>query len=122
MPAFLAGAALKSVPWKWVGIGALVLGTVAYIGWLKVDVANLETEVAEKETQITELKGTVTSQNNAVEQWRLIASAKQEAAEDALAEVLEQKNQVNDTLARLDEANAQTCEEGIQLIDETLGL
>lgn len=122
MSGFLAATALKNVPWKWVGIGAVVLGAVAYIGWLKVDVANLETEVAEKEIRITELKGTISSQNNAIEQWRLIASAKQEAAEDALVKVLEQKNQVNDTLARLEEANAQTCEEGIQLIDETLGL
>lgn len=125
----VAGEALKRVPWKYVGIAALIAGAGFYVYHLKLTVANLETTVAEQETEIARkeadiagLKGSIASQNNAVEQWRLIAQAKQNQVSDALREAEKQGERADRMVARLQAAEAQTCEEGIELIDEALGL
>ncbi|ATN93303.1 hypothetical protein [Marinobacter phage PS6] len=125
----VAGEALKRVPWKKVGIVILIAGVGFYIYHLKLTVANLETTVAKQEAtierkdgEIRELKGSVASQNNAVEQWRLIAQSKQDQAADALKEAEEQSERADQMIERLQTAGAQTCEEGINLIDEALGL
>ncbi|QFS86642.1 MULTISPECIES: hypothetical protein [unclassified Marinobacter] len=128
----LAPAALalgKRIPWKYVGVAAVVAGVGFYVYHLKLTVANLQTTVAEQETtiarkdsEIVGLKGSVVSQNNAVEQWRLIAQAKQNQAADALREAEEQSARADRMIERLQTSGAKTCEEGINLIDEALGL
>lgn len=120
---------LKKVPVTWWVITGLAAAGIIYIGLLKYEVAGLEADLAKaernlvvKENTITSLKGSIASQNNAVEQWRLIAQAKQEEAVDALREAREQSKRADRVISRLQDSEAQTCEEGIQLIDEALGL
>lgn len=128
----LAPAALalgKKVPWKYVGIAAVIAGAGFYVYHLKLTIASLETTVAEQETtiairesEIAGLKASVVSQNNAVEQWRLIAQTKQKKVTDALREAERQSARADRMVERLQTSGAQTCDEGINLIDEALGL
>ncbi len=130
LPLVPAALALgRKVPWKYVGIAAVIAGAGFYVYHLKLTVSRLETTVAEqkaviirKESEIRDLKGSVESQNNAVEQWRLVAQTKQEQAADALREAEQQSKRADRMVERLQSAGAQTCEEGIDLIDEALGL
>lgn len=125
----VAGEALKRVPWKWVGVLVIVAGVGFYVYHLKLTVANLETTVVKQEAtierkdgEIRDLKGSVVSQNNAVEQWRLIAQSKQDQAADALREAEQQSERADEMIEHLQSSGAQTCKEGINLIDEALGL
>ena len=130
LPAIPAAlSVLKKVPLTWWLIIAITAGGVGYIGLLKYEVATLETKVAKayrslviKENTITSLKRSVASQNNAIEQWRLIARSKQEQASDALQEARDERSRSERLIGRLQARDAMTCEEGIQLIDEALGL
>lgn len=128
----LATAALtlgKRIPWKYVCIAAVIIGAGFYVYHLKLTVSRLETTVAEqkaviirKDSEIAGLKSSVVSQNNAVEQWRLIARSKQEKVADALREAQVQSERADHMVQRLQSDGAQTCEDGIKLIDEALGL
>jgi len=131
MPPLLPAALTlgKKVPWKYVGIAAVIVGAVWYGYHLKLTISQLETTVAEQETtiavresEIADLKGSVVSQNNAVEQWRLIAQTKQKKVSDALREAEKQSVRADRMIERIQTSGAQTCDEGVDLIDEALGL
>jgi len=119
----------KNIPWKWVGVAVVVIGTGVYVYNLKLDIASLETTVAEqqttierKNTEITGLKASVSKQNDEVDRWRRVASERQQQVTSTLKEAERQSARANRMIDRLQSSEAQTCEEGIELIDEALGL
>ncbi len=121
--------ALKGVPWRYVGAALVLSGVVSYVAFLNVRVSKLETTVAEKNLEIEQcasnnatLTASLDTQNAEILRWQGVAQQKQEQVSDALKEARKQGVRMNELLGRLNSSTVTTCEEGIGLIDEALGL
>jgi len=121
--------ALKNIPWRYVGAALVIIGVVSYVALLNVRVSKLETMVAEKNLEISQcntnmetLTSSLVSQNSEIQRWSNIAQQKQDQASDALMEARKQGVRANELVGELKSSRANTCEEGITLLDEALGL
>lgn len=112
-------------------IGVLVLfsavtGYVAYnmvtISRLEARVAHLEQSIASKDNQIRSLVSSVDTQNAEVQRWQSEAASRAQAAHQAMRQAQEARRRSDEAIGRLRSMEAMTCEEGIELIDEVLGL
>jgi len=108
-----------ATPWKTAGKVAAyvvpVLLAAGYILWLHLRISGLEAEVAARESDLAK-------QNASIEQWRQLADTRQEAAQDAIERAQEQTRRSQQLLTEIEDSEAQTCEQGIELIDRALGL
>lgn len=108
LPAFLAPAALRSLPWKWIGIGAVVLavGVAAWvwIGGMRSTIAEQKAEIAEQAERIgtlrTQLDMAVETANHNADMARA-ADAERAAA---LARITEERREAARREGRLREA------------------
>jgi hypothetical protein len=120
---------LLNVPWRYVGAGLVLSAVIAYVGFLNVRVSSLEATVAEKtlvirqcDSERSALKFSIVTQNEEVSRLEVIAQEKQQQALKALTEARKQGVRVTELVGRLKASEASTCEQGILLIDEVLGL
>jgi len=120
---------LINLPWRYVGAGLVLSAVIAYVGLLNIRVSSLEATVAEKtliihqcDSERSALKSSLVAQNEEVSRWQFIAQEKQQQALNALTEARKQGVRVNELVGRLKASEASTCEQGILLIDEVLGL
>lgn len=93
----------------------IILALAAYIAWLLIDNARLETKLANQDQLIT-------AQNAAVTRWKDEAEFKQRSARDALEQAEKLSREADERIKALSMAKPETCGEGIELIDKALGL
>lgn len=103
-------------------VGGYMAYNAITISNLKARVAKLEGEVSRKENQIEDLTSSVDRQNELVDQWRAKAQERAQAFHEAAREAQKAKQAADEAVGRLQASEAMTCQEGIDLIDEALGL
>lgn len=123
-----AALALLKRP-KILAIGVLSVGFLSYYAYSEVKQARLESRVSElegevtrKDSQISSLTSSVDRQNELVDQWRAKAQERAQAFHEAAREAQKAKQAADEAVGRLQASEAMTCQEGIDLIDEALGL
>lgn len=107
----------------------VVLSIISYVGWLKYDLLSLESvvnglksRVAVKTVEVEQLKANIYIQNQAVEQWKSSSLAKEKQKQSLLMKLKLATRESEKTIAELNIADPQSCEDGILLLDKVLQL
>lgn len=132
----ISAASILKVPYVPYVVGVALVSAILYVTSLRVQVLSLENDLAHKEVEVLKLQQKVRLgdiqylelgeslkvQNLRVQELERLGVETKAETQNLLVRLRKETEGKQLLIARLKLSEARTCEEGVQLIDEALGL